>query len=186
MLPASVDASALDEDRAARQSDAAQDDEDDGQHDAQHGVRVLERVEGEIALRAYRDIPAVQRRMGMRVLVQTQRDDPAGDDEEEDRHACDLGQTRPHRPAGDGHDRSDPQEDGADAVVVGVGGGAGHEVRRYRQGKRAGQLPPLADVFRLMGTDRSGQRCTEEEAAEKRGAPRRPARGHRERAADAP
>ena len=30
------------------------------------------------------------------------------------------------------------------------------------------RLPPLADVFRLMGTDRSGQRCTEEEAAEKR------------------
>lgn len=72
MPPAAADPVAFDEHRAAGQADATHDHEDDGEHDAEQRMGVLQRVQGEVALGADRDVAAVQGGAGVGVLVQTE------------------------------------------------------------------------------------------------------------------
>ncbi|CAL2063493.1 protein of unknown function [Streptomyces murinus] len=126
---AAPDPAPLDEHRAARQTDPAHDHEQHRQHDAQQRVRVLQRVQREIALRADRDVAAVQGGARVRVLVQAQGDDPGGGHEQEHRDARPLRVSGPGGPAGHRRDGQDPDEHRADPPVAAgsSGGGGGHE-----------------------------------------------------------
>ena len=124
MPTAAPDAAPLDEDGPAGQPDAAEDHEEHRQHDAEQGVRVLQRVQREVALGADRDVPAVQRRTGVRVLVEAERDHPGAGHEEEDGEPR-RRDTRPHAPPGYGRHGRDREEDRADAPVGGADGGGG-------------------------------------------------------------
>ncbi|CAM5510802.1 hypothetical protein SALBM311S_05725 [Streptomyces alboniger] len=110
-----------------------------GQHDAEQGVRVLQRVQREIALRAHRDVAAVQGGARVRVLVQTERDDPAGRRRAgtRPRRGCAANPVQVAQPV-TAVTASDPDEDGADPPVAVAGGGGGHRWRLLDSRARGG------------------------------------------------
>ena len=69
--------------RTAGQPDAALHDEQQRQHDRQHRVRVLERVQRQVAGRLDAAVAGAVGGVGVRELVQAERDDPAADDHQE-------------------------------------------------------------------------------------------------------
>src|SRR5205085_5496817 len=122
-----------------------------------------ERVEGQIALRTDRDVTTVQRRARVRVLVQTERDDPGARHEQEHREARLGREVRPHRPAGHRRDRGDAEEDGADPVVAATCGGGGHGVELPGQtGRLAHRTYSLyaGNVSRYGGSSGQGRGMT--------------------------
>ena len=102
--------------RTAGQPDAADGDDQHRQHDREQRIRVLERVQGQIA--AHRDVVVAESPRGERVgeFMQAERHHPAGDDEDED---ADVGQRpdrvrrKPRQHGTDRRHRDDRQEDRA-------------------------------------------------------------------------
>ncbi|CAK7285143.1 hypothetical protein SGPA1_31016 [Streptomyces misionensis JCM 4497] len=139
---AAADAGPLDEHRAARQPDPAHDHEQHRQYDAQQRVRVLQRVQRQIALGADGDVAAVQGGARVRVLVQAQREDPGGRHEQEHRDARPRRVAGPGGPAGHRRHGQDPDEHRTDPPVAGSDGGGGHgRLLLLRRADGSGKIP---------------------------------------------
>ena len=98
-----------DVDRAARQAETAEENVEDRQQQGDHGVRVFQRIEREIAGIGDGMVAAEIGREGVAELVQAKADDPARHDEQEDREPA-IEPAVPQRRAGAGEDERQDQE----------------------------------------------------------------------------
>ncbi len=127
-------------DRPARQADAALDDEEQRQDDRQQRVGVLERVERQVARRLDLVIAGPVGGVGVGELVQAQRHDPAGDDEQEHADVAEpraLPGLRPRQRRAAGAHRDEGEE------------------QRARPHRPA--APPLVEVVHRHGDDGTGR-----------------------------
>jgi len=86
------------------------------QHDRQHRMGVLERVEGQVARCLDTVVAGAVGRVGVAELVQAQRHDPAGQHEHEHAEVCGSGPgsvVAPAEPPGENSHGDEGQKDGA-------------------------------------------------------------------------
>ncbi len=120
----------VDEHGPAGKANAAQQHEDERQHDAEHRMRVPQRIESQVPAVHHRFVTVAVGDESVRELVQAQRDDPGGEHEEE-RHDARGADSEEECYAGEQRDRDEPEEDRARAASAAGGAGGlrvGHEI----------------------------------------------------------